>query len=40
MKKFPFFDTTHSNNISNTISLININSIKDFEKKLIKSYRI
>ena len=29
---YPFFDTTHSNNISNTISLININSIRDFEK--------
>tara|TARA_B110000196_G_C21124964_1_gene655325 strand:- start:770 stop:1351 length:582 start_codon:yes stop_codon:yes gene_type:complete len=35
-KKFPFFDTTHSNKTSNTISLININSIKDFEKKLEK----
>ena len=30
---YPFFDTTHSNIISNTISLININSIKDFEIK-------
>lgn len=33
-KKYPFFDTTHSNNILNTLSLININSIKDFEKKI------
>ena len=33
---FPFFDTTHSNNISNTVSLININSIKDFKKKTQK----
>ena len=32
-ENYPFFDTTHSTNISNTISLININSIKDFEKK-------
>ena len=33
-KNYPFFDTTHSNNISNTVSLININSIIDFEKKI------
>jgi uncharacterized protein YcbX len=33
-KNFPFFDTTHSNNISNSISLININSILDLEKKI------
>ncbi len=32
--KFPFFDTTHSNNIFNSISLINLNSVKDFEKKI------
>ena len=32
-ENYPFFDTTHSNIISNTISLININSVKDFEKK-------
>ena len=32
-KNFPFFDTTHSNNISNSISLINLRSIKDFEIK-------
>ena len=30
---FPFFDTTHSDSVSNTISLININSIRDIEKK-------
>ena len=30
----PFFDTTHSNFVSNTISLININSIKDLEKNI------
>ena len=33
-KNFPFFDTTHSNNISNSISLININSILDLEQKI------
>ena len=31
---FPFYDTTNSNNVMNSISLININSIKDFEKKI------
>ena len=31
---YPFFDTTHSEKISNTISLINLNSIKDFVSKL------
>ena len=30
----PFFDTSHSENYSNTISLININSIRDVEKKI------
>ena len=30
----PFYDTSHSNNIFNSISLINLNSIKDFEKKI------
>jgi hypothetical protein len=35
--KFPFFDTTHSNNIFNSMSLINLNSIKDFEKKINKN---
>ena len=33
-EKYPFFDTTHSNNVSNSISLININSIEDFNKKI------
>ena len=31
--KYPFYDTTSSNNVFNSISLINLNSIKDFEKK-------
>ena len=31
---FPFFDTSHSNKILNSISLINLNSIADFEKKI------
>jgi len=31
---FPFYDTTNSNNVMNSISLVNINSIKDFEKKI------
>ena len=30
----PFFDTSHSNKTFNSISLINLNSIKDFEKKI------
>ena len=41
-KDYPFFDTTHSNIVSNSISLININSIKDFENKnntIIESQR-
>ena len=33
-KDFPFYDTSHSTNIFNSISLININSLKDFEKKI------
>ena len=33
---FPFFDTSSSNNILNSISLINLNSIADFEKKINK----
>ena len=31
--EFPFFDTTHSNNIFNSISLINLNTVRDFENK-------
>ena len=34
--KFPFFDTTHSNNTFNSMSLININSVKNFEEKINK----
>ena len=30
----PFFDTSHSNKVFNSISLINLNSIEDFEKKI------
>tara|TARA_B100000902_G_scaffold262791_1_gene249007 strand:- start:16633 stop:17400 length:768 start_codon:yes stop_codon:yes gene_type:complete len=33
---FPFYDTTNASNVSNTISLINLNSIKDFEQKINK----
>ena len=33
---FPFYDTTNSSNVSNTISLINLNSIKDFNQKISK----
>ena len=38
--KFPFFDTSHSNNIFNSISLINLNSIKDFEKRINEKIEI
>ena len=31
---FPFFDTSHSNKVLNSMSLINLNSIADFEKKI------
>ncbi len=34
--KFPFYDTTHSNKLFNSLSLINLNSIKDFENKISK----
>ena len=37
---FPFYDTTNSNNVMNSISLININSIKDFEKKINEKVEI
>ena len=33
---FPFYDTTNSSRVSNTISLINLNSIKDFSEKINK----
>ena len=32
--EFPFFDTSNSNNIFNSISLINLNSVRNFEKKI------
>tara|TARA_B100001741_G_C16464747_1_gene556996 strand:+ start:25 stop:804 length:780 start_codon:yes stop_codon:yes gene_type:complete len=35
-KTHPFFDTTHSKNIFNSMSLINLNSIKEFENKINK----
>ena len=31
---FPFYDTSHSMNIFNSMSLVNLNSINDFEKKI------
>ena len=31
--EFPFYDTSHSNKIFNSISLINLKSIQDFERK-------
>ena len=31
---FPFYDTSHSNKALNSMSLINLNSIADFEKKI------
>ena len=37
---FPFYDTTNSNNVMNSISLININSIKDLENKINKKLEI
>jgi len=33
---FPFYDTTNGSHVSNTISLINLNSIKDFNQKINK----
>ena len=33
---FPFYDTTNSSSLSNTISMINLNSIKDFNQKINK----
>jgi uncharacterized protein len=32
--KFPFFDTTHSEKVFNSISLINLNSVEDFGNKI------
>ena len=34
--EFPFFDTTHSNNIFNSISLINLNTVEILKKELMK----
>ena len=31
---FPFYDTSSSKNVFNSMSLINLNSVKDFEKKI------
>jgi len=33
-KDFPFFDTSHSNKVFNSMSLINLNSIDDFNNKI------
>jgi len=32
--EFPFYDTSNSNKVFNSISLINLNSIDDFEKRI------
>ena len=32
--EFPFYDTSNSNKVFNSISLINLNSIRDFEKRI------
>jgi uncharacterized protein len=32
--EFPFFDTTHSDKVFNSISLINLNSVEDFANKI------
>ena len=32
--EFPFYDTSHSDKVFNSISLINLKSIEDFEKKI------
>ena len=37
---FPFYDTSHSSNVFNSMSLINLNSIKDFEKKINEKVEI
>ena len=33
-KDFPFYDTSHSNKIFNSMSLINLKSVNDFESKI------
>ena len=37
---FPFYDTSHSSNVFNSMSLINLNSIKDFENKINEKIEI
>jgi len=39
-KDYPFYDTSHSNKVFNYMSLINLNSIKDFEKKINEKIQI
>ena len=39
-KDYPFYDTSHSNKVFNSMSLINLNSIKDFEKKINEKIQI
>ena len=31
---FPFYDTTNNSKVLNTVSLVNLNSIKNFEEKI------
>jgi len=33
-KEFPFYDTSHSDKVFNSISLVNLNSIEDFGKRI------
>jgi len=33
-QEFPFYDTSHSNKVFNSISLINLNSVQDFSKQI------
>ena len=37
---FPFYDTSNSNKVLNSMSLINLNSIADFEKKINQKVEI
>ena len=39
-REFPFYDTSHSNKIFNSISLINLKSIQDFERKINKKVEL
>ncbi len=38
--EFPFYDTSHANKTFNSISLINLNSIQDFEKKINQKIKL